>query len=435
MKTKGKFLFLAGTLAIAAAFIVSCVTSIPISVDHPPQMGTDGIERLVIMPIEGSGDRAQLAEALTLIFRSKVSGLGVFKVVEHTGYKPNTGLADAYLTGSVTGYTVKDGQRVEKRPQKTSDGQTVMVEVTVYIREVAIEFTYRIVSDRDGTVIRNGERRLSRTLSESNDNRASLPAPLDMARRAAESLLGTFNREVVKWTSTEQLKLEKETSKDKELKARMKEAEKLVKTSVKAAYDAYTKIYEDTGSMPAGYNAALLAQPLDGLDAAIAQMAKLVSATGYNKARTELARLEGFRGENAAAAANLTGTSARDLAIKKAADGLIAALPADSRVSLLNISKSETGTVDVVIREITDALTDKGITVLDRQNLDVINAEKQYQSSGEVSDEAYVSIGKMLGVDTIVTFSITGTANLRKLTTQSVSVETGKVVYSDSTDI
>jgi hypothetical protein len=398
-------------------------------------MGTDGIERLVIMPFEGSGDRQQLAEALTLIFRSKVSGVGVFKVVEAAGYTPGTGLADAYLTGMVSGFSAKDGSHVQKSTVRNQDGTTREVQKTIYDREVSIEFTYRIISDRDGTVIRNGERRISREVKESKEDRSELSSPLDMAKRAAESALGTFNREVVKWTSTESLKLEKETSKDKALKARMKEAEKLVKTSVKAAYDEYSKIYEETKSMPAGYNAALLAHPLEGLDASIALMSKLVNDTGYNKARTELARLEGFRGENAAAAANLTGTSARDLAIKKAADGLIAALPANSRVSLLNISKSETDTVDVVIREITDALIATGITVLDRQNLDVINAEKQYQVSGEVSDDAYVSIGKMLGVETIVTCAITGSANLRKLTTRSVSVETGKVVYSDSTDI
>jgi TolB-like protein len=164
-------------------------------------------------------------------------------------------------------------------------------------------------------------------------------------------------------------------------------------------------------------------------------MSKLVNDTGYNKARTELARLEMFRGENTAAAANLTGTSARDLAIRKASGGLIAVLPADSRVSLLNISPSDTGAVDVVIREITDSLIATGITVLDRQNLRAIEAEKQYQASGQVSDDAYVSIGKMLGVDTIVTCAITGSGSQRKLTIRSISVETGKVLYSDSTDI
>jgi curli biogenesis system outer membrane secretion channel CsgG len=75
------------------------------------------------------------------------------------------------------------------------------------------------------------------------------------------------------------------------------------------------------------------------------------------------------------------------------------------------------------------------ITVLDRQNLNAIEAEKQYQFSGDVSDDAYVSVGKMLGVEIIVTVSITGSGSQRKLTVRSMSVETGMVLYSESTEI
>jgi curli biogenesis system outer membrane secretion channel CsgG len=434
---KGKVLFVLGMFVMAAVFFVSCVTSIPITVNHPPLMDTNGIERLVIRPFEGSGDRQRIAEALTLIFRDKISGTGTFRVVDYAGFTPNSDLADAILTGMVTGYTVQDESHQEKRIRKTSDGQSAQVQVTIYDRKVSLEFTYRIINDRDGTVVRNGERKVSCTASDSKENRADLQSGLSLAKSAAEGQLGNFKREVVPWTSTESLKLAKETSRDKALKARMKEADVLVKAgSMKAAQETYAQIYAETGSLAAGYNAAILAQPLYGLDAAISLMSSLVNATGSSKARAELARLEGFRGENAAAAANLTGISARDLAIRKASNGLIAALPAGSRVSLLNISRSETDTVDVAIREITDALVATGkITVLDRQNLSVIEAEKQYQSSGAVSDDAYVSIGKMLGVETIVTFSITGSGGQRKLTIRSLSVETGKVLSSDSTEI
>jgi hypothetical protein len=391
----------------------------------------------VIRPFEGSEGREQVAEALTVIFRDKINGTNTFKVVEYAGYTPNTGMADAVLTGMVTGYTVKDGSHQEQRVQKTSEGESINVRVTVYDREVSLEFTYRIINDRDGTVVRNGERKISQTVSNSNENPDNPQSGLSLAKTAAEKALIGFNRGVVSWTSTERLKLEKETSKDKAIKARAKEADALIKAgNVKAAQEAYAKIYAETGSRPAGYNAAILAQPPDGLDAAISLMSSLVNATGYTKARTELARPEGFRGENAAAAANQTGTSARELAIRRVSNGLINVLPAGSRVSLLNVSTSETDTVDVVIREIADSLIAAGtITVLDRQNLQVIEAEKQYQSSGAVSDDAYVNIGKMLGVETIVTFSITGSASQRKLTVRCLSVETGSVIYSDSTDI
>ncbi|MDR0375910.1 MAG: CsgG/HfaB family protein [Treponema sp.] len=431
---KNRFFLILGTLVITAAIFVSCSTSIPITVDHPPKMDTNGIERLTIKPFEGQGD---IARTLTEIFREKINGTGAFKVVDYAAYKPNAGIADAILTGTVTIYTVQDGSHQEKRTQTATDGKKYEVQATVYDRRVSLDFTYRIIRDRDGMVVSNGERRISRAASDTGDNRSDLQSGLAMAKRAAESALSDFNREVVTWTSRENLKLEKETSRDKALKARMKEANALVKAGgVKAAQETYARIYAETGSLAAGYNAAILALPLDGLDVSISLMSNLVQATGYPKARAELARLEGFRSEIEAAAANQTGVSARDLAIKKAADGLIAALPARSRISLLNISTSEIDMVDVVIREITETVIAAGtITVLDRQNLSVIEAEKQYQASGEVSDDTYVSIGKMLGVETIVTFSITGQGGQRKLTIRSVSVETGKVLYGESTEI
>jgi TolB-like protein len=431
--------FWLGTLSMMAfVFVVlaGCSTTIPITVNHPPNMDTNGIERLVVRPFEGSGNRQEIAEALTQIFRERISGTGTFKMVEYAGYSPNSGLADAVFTGMVTAYTVKDGTSQTTRIQTASDGSKREVQVTIYNRNVSLEFTYRIIRDRDGTVVSNGERKVSCTASDGKENPSELESGLTLAKRAAERSLSNFNREIVPWTSTERLKLEKETSKDKELKARMKEANAMVKAgSVKAAQETYASIYAETGSLAAGYNAAILELPLNGLEASISLMSSLVNDTGYTKARVELSRLEGFLSETTAAESNQTGTSARDLAIKKAAGGLINALPAGSRVSLLNISASEKDTTDVVIREITDSLVMGNITVLDRQNLNLIEAEQQYQASGMVSDDAYVSLGKMLGVDTIVTFSITGQGSQRKLTVRSVSVETGKVLYSDSTEI
>jgi ribosomal protein L28 len=423
-------------LGMLAAMLAGCSITIPITVDHPPNMDTNGIERLVVNTFEGSGDRRQIAEALTQIFREKISGTGKFTLVEYNRYKPGSGLADAVFTGTVTAYTVQNTSHQEERTQRTSDGNLRDVKVTVYDRNVSLEFTYRVIRDRDGAVVRNGERRVSCTASDSNEKSSELESGVNLAKRAAESALSSFNREVAPWSSTEHLKLEKETSKDRALKARMKEATALVKAgSVKAAQETYANIYTETGSLAAGYNAAILTLPLYGLDKAVSLMSSLLNDTGYPKARAELSRLERFRSETTAAEANQTGTSARDLAIKRAVDGLLGAVPAGSRVSLLNISASEKDTVDVVVREITDALVKGNITVLDRQNLNLIEAEQRYQSSGMVSDDAYVSLGKMLGVDTIVTFSITGQGSQRKLTVRSVSVETGRVVYSDSTEI
>ncbi|MDR2783771.1 MAG: CsgG/HfaB family protein [Treponema sp.] len=425
---KNKFLWVMFTVA-AATFIVSCATSIPISVRHPPRMDTNGIERLALIPFSGPGYQQQIAAELTATFREKISEMGVFKIVEAVVYQPSA--ADAIFTGEVTNYTVQDGSHQVDR--KTKDGK--IIQITIYDRKVSLGFTYRLIRGRDGVVI--GSRNITVEASDSaQESAGALKLGVSMAMDAARARLGDFNRELAPWTSMEKLTLDKETSKDKVLKKRMKDAAALVKAGqYKAAQEAYATIYAETGSVAAGYNRALLAQPLDGLEAAISLMSGLYGATGYAKASVELARLRGFLNENARAAANKTGVSQQTIAIQRAAEGLAAIFPAGSRVSLLNISKSEKDMVDVIIRDITAFLMNKDITVLERENLNLIKAEQQYQTSGEVSDESYVGIGHMLGVETIVIFSITGSGYQRKLTVRCVSVETGKVLYNESTEI
>jgi hypothetical protein len=55
--------------------------------------------------------------------------------------------------------------------------------------------------------------------------------------------------------------------------------------------------------------------------------------------------------------------------------------------------------------------------------------------SGEVSDESAVSFGNEIGVDTIVTYAVTGTGNLRRLVVRAISVEKSTVVYQQSFEI
>lgn len=421
---KNKFLFLLGTLAGVGVFFLSCSTSIPVTVTHPPRMDTSGIERLAVLDFQGSEDQQELAGALTRLFKEKISGTGKFQMVDSSAYSQNEGSVDGVFTGEIISYTVKDTSRF------------TMLLTEFYNRSVELTFTYTLIRARDNVTI--GQRSISCTNwdGDKTDPKTLQPGHT-LAAEAAKYVLRNFNQELLPWTIKEELTLDKETSKDKAVKNRMKDAEKLVKAgSIKAAYEAYAGIYGETKSLAAGYNQAILAQPLESLEAAIALMQRLVNDTGYTKASAELTRLRGFLSESERAAANTAGISQQKIAIQRASKGLTDALPPGSRVSLLNVSGSDKDLVDTVIRETTNSLVATGnITVLDRDNLNLINAEQQYQLSGEVSDDSMVGIGKMLGVDTIVTFSITGTGHQRKLTVKSLRVETGQVLYNESTEI
>ena len=184
---KNKLFTILGTLIMVATFFVSCSTSLPITVNHPPLMNTDGIERMVVLPFEGSGNRGQIASTLTNMFREKISGTGTFKLVEPVTYRPNADLADAIFTGTVTNYTVEEGERTITRRV----GQTQVL-VPVYDRKVSLEFTYRIVRDRDGTII--GERKISGTRTDTQEDPARLQAGEAIAKDIAEGELRNFNR-------------------------------------------------------------------------------------------------------------------------------------------------------------------------------------------------------------------------------------------------
>lgn len=60
-----------------------------------------------------------------------------------------------------------------------------------------------------------------------------------------------------------------------------------------------------------------------------------------------------------------------------------------------------------VVDELTIALTNTGMNVFDRNNLDEINREIYYGFTGAVNDDTAQSYGKDVGVNTVILGSIT----------------------------
>ena len=65
--------------------------------------------------------------------------------------------------------------------------------------------------------------------------------------------------------------------------------------------------------------------------------------------------------------------------------------------------------------------------VVDRQNLDVIRAEQQFQISGEVDDETAVSIGHLMGAAFVITGGISHWESLNYLRLKVLDVQTGQI--------
>jgi hypothetical protein len=121
-------------------------------------------------------------------------------------------------------------------------------------------------------------------------------------------------------------------------------------------------------------------------------------------------------------------SSELDIAVAKTADAIIEKVPTRTKIALFNISENESIFTEYVIEELSALLVEKGnFIIVDRKNRDVIEAEQNFQLSGEVRDEDVRSIGHNYGASSVVTCSITGQSDLRRLRVRTIDVETGEV--------
>jgi TolB-like protein len=117
-----------------------------------------------------------------------------------------------------------------------------------------------------------------------------------------------------------------------------------------------------------------------------------------------------------------------DAAIREASDYLNNNIPQGSMIVILNIQSVSEALSDYVIDGlIANAVNDRIFKVVDRQQLDLIRAEQEFQLSGSVDDKLAVSIGKFLGAQTIVSGRVRKLDDRYRMTIRALDVETAQV--------
>jgi hypothetical protein len=117
-----------------------------------------------------------------------------------------------------------------------------------------------------------------------------------------------------------------------------------------------------------------------------------------------------------------------DAAIREASDYLNGKAPKGKKLAILNIKSDWVPLSEYVIDILMANIVNDGVfTVVDRANLAQIQAELDFQLSGEVSDESAKSIGQKLGADTIVSGSVVAFGSLWRITVRALEVETATV--------
>jgi TolB-like protein len=117
-----------------------------------------------------------------------------------------------------------------------------------------------------------------------------------------------------------------------------------------------------------------------------------------------------------------------DTAINESVEYLSARIPSNSKIAILNVSSANAGLSNYIIDGLTiNIVNSSAFTIVDRQNLEMLQQELNFQMSGEVSEELALSIGKMFGAQSIISGHIEQMGSIYRLQIQAIEVETAKI--------
>jgi tetratricopeptide (TPR) repeat protein len=113
-----------------------------------------------------------------------------------------------------------------------------------------------------------------------------------------------------------------------------------------------------------------------------------------------------------------------DEAIQKAAFEIEGALEPGKRTAVVNIDTGSPELSNYIIEELIGQFVQHGkITIVDRNNMNLVQKELVFNMSGYVSDETAQSIGKMVGAEFIVSGALSGGETVKRLRLSAMRVE------------
>ena len=117
-----------------------------------------------------------------------------------------------------------------------------------------------------------------------------------------------------------------------------------------------------------------------------------------------------------------------EAALRRAASETLQDVPQRSNIAIVFITAPDRSTADFIAGELEFIWFNQGYVLTDRRQLDLLRQEQHFHLSGEVDDATAVSIGRFVGADVIVTGSVDGAGDLRRLRLRAVNTETARIV-------
>lgn len=308
-------------LSAFALFLTGCATGIAVQVQRPAELDLNGAKSIAILPFQdenkgeisgsffsiifmptaGKSDKKDIADFLTDKVTGSVAQSGYFdlissSVVENAIKNNESAPCDVYLTGHIDSFRT----RVDERREKHQDKEGNEYYVHLFRREVSFAIVYQIIDAQTHKVISHTSERIERQSSEV-DAMHNVPSAYNLVRMDIEHTANRLLRKIQPYTETLSLVL----LKDKTKNPAMKQADTLAKNRL---YDQseqlFLKVYDETGLMEAGYNAAVLAEVQGKLREAEALMKKVADESQDKKAyralsdiKEEIAKAEKLRSQ------------------------------------------------------------------------------------------------------------------------------------------
>ena len=420
-----------------------CATKIQFNAQRAPNLDTTGIRRIAVRPFDAVGSGTyDAARYATSVVTSRFQELNDhftlvnFQTINDAGRRGESAetYVDATFTGQISRVAVND--RSENNTRRVNKGTRdnpnwVDERYTIFFRTVEVEFNYSFTRVRDGSLIGPINKRGSE--SSSSEDRARLPSGESMVRSIIDGQLRGFSRDVAPHVVSISRTLESDSNMD--IKPQMDAALAQVRGSnYLQARDSYLAIWRSHNSVAAAINVSILYEVLGDTGAALRFMNDVFAATGSPKANTVIERLRNELGHQASVQQHAEEQQQRpgERAANHAVNEITKSLPREPRLWIYNTATSNQDLVNNVIDNMTSTFLNNGVTVVERQRINIIFSEQNFQYSGMVNDNDLVSIGRLAGVNTIVLIDIVGRGYERRLQVRVLDVTTGNVRMQSS---
>jgi hypothetical protein len=416
--------------------MLGCASTAQVAVQNPPEYNTASVKLLGIETETTRSSEAAIGQAWETQITQAVQATNRYTVItpDQTQRLLNAGATGSSLIGKLDAYlkasidTITGGIEPEQYQAKNAEG--AVVTLTRYKQALNLTCTFQLLNASTGTII-GGPTTKTYSFNETQNDAKQLTAQVQIVRNIiTQQVIPDLNKLIAPYTTMLKLKFMQDKMKDEQ----MKEAGKIFnngKGDTKQAVALWQSIYEKTGNVAAGYNAALGTYVMGDLAGAVRMMQAVYTATGNAEAGAQLNQLQSIYAKQMAAQQQSTTQSPIDKAVSDAESQLKTLIPANSRVAFFNTSSSDKDTVDYAINKISQELGN-GMTIVDRESIAAVMQEQNLQLSGAVSDDSMVGIGHTIGADIMIMSSITGQGTMRSLNFRILKVETSEMVKNIS---